>query len=131
MKNFMTADEIGIGTPTFGALPLANRLDEATETLNKSFAVVLIGSSLRILREKVDPVTGKTKVVFLSPHDFRTLTKNQVTGDGDAKSVAEFFLTHPKRRQYDSIDFIPGPTPDGAIRRTTWPLARHQPLRYK
>src|ERR1035437_7101816 len=111
MKSFMTADELG--TSTFGALPLANRLDEATETLNTSFAVVFIGSSLRILWEKVDPLTGKRTVLFLSPQDFRTLTKNQAAGDADAKSVAEFFLAHPKRRQYESIDFIPGPTPEG------------------
>jgi hypothetical protein len=92
-------------------LPLANRLDEQIEGLNKEFAVISVGSSVKILQEVHDPETGATEIALLSVRDFDTMTLNRFNGDPEAESPSKFFLKHPGRRQYRKLDFYPGEVP--------------------
>ncbi len=92
-------------------LPVANQLDAIIEEFNAEFALVSVGSSIRILWEKRDPSNGLFGFELLSVNDFKTLTKNRPSPSPDRQSLAEFWLRHPQRRSYQKIDFAPGGAP--------------------
>ena len=92
-------------------LPLANRLVQLIEEMNKEFAVVSVGSSIRILRESVNPETGAIEISLLSPADFGTVTRNRILEGMEDTRPSNFFLEHPKRREFRKIDFFPGEAP--------------------
>ena len=60
--------------------PLANRLVEQIEALNKEFAVISVGSSVKVLREVLDPESGAIDIALLSVKDFDTMTLNRFNG---------------------------------------------------
>jgi hypothetical protein len=92
-------------------LPVANQLHNLLGELNGEFAVVPIGGTVCILREITNPSNGKRQVTFLKVTDFKTLTMNRF-GD-ERTSAADFFLSHPNRREYRGVDFYPGQAPTG------------------
>jgi Family of unknown function (DUF5906) len=93
--------------------PIANQMRDAISELNKEFAVVALGSSIRVVWERSNPTTGQQKRDFLSRADFGMLLMNRFSGLEQAGSAAEFFLKHPRRREYASVDFYPGKAPEG------------------
>ena len=88
--------------------------------MNQHWAVVKVGSSVRVMTEEVDTELGtkRIKQVFLKPSDFRTLLLNKVvmtpSGAGSRKQpkaerLADIWLEHPDRRTYTTLGMYPPP----------------------
>ena len=69
------------------------------DALNEEFAVLTMGNKVLILWEKNDEER------FLPVQDFRVKLKNKWV---DQQKASEYFLEHPKRREYSKIDLLPG-----------------------
>ena len=78
--------------------------------LNDRFAVVQMGSSVRIMSEDYDPVTESPTVSFLTQQDFSLLLGNRWKDLGDDKGVAlpKWWLLSSERREYKGVLFLPG-----------------------
>ena len=74
--------------------------------MNKEFAVVTIGNRISIMKESTDD--------YYSKSDFNTLLQNKSEINDNTRSL--WWLSHPERRQYEQIDFLPGiSTPAGTF----------------
>ena len=74
--------------------------------MNKEFAVVTIGNRISIMKESTDD--------YYSKSDFNTLLQNKSEINDKTRSL--WWLSHPERRQYEQIDFLPGiSTPAGTF----------------
>jgi phage/plasmid primase-like uncharacterized protein len=85
--------------------------DKEIEKLNVDYAIVLVSGKCLILRESINPVSGKPDLNFMSPTDFRTFFANKFAYDPVSKkseNLAEAWLTSPMRREYQGIVFKPG-----------------------
>ena len=88
-------------------------LDHETilKELNSRHAVVPIGGRTVILNEQLDPDRNYTAVSLSDPKDLRLLYSNRTVptphGKGKPISFADFWLTHPRRRQYGGVVFSP------------------------
>ena len=92
--------------------PLANQTTRALDEMNKEYAVITVGNKVRIIHEYLHPVTSKPHFDLLSEKDFLTLTKHRPAPGTDDNSVGQFWLAHPRRRQFLTMDFFPGTVPD-------------------
>lgn len=90
--------------------------DLATEimALNQKHAFAMHGGRAVILTFKRDPHTGNEAITYSAQSDFRALYANRQTlvfngeGQSQLKPLADLWLTHHKRRQYDGLVFMPG-----------------------
>jgi hypothetical protein len=120
--------------------------DDANEILaelNRDNAVVLDGSRARVLRFEDTPHEARGEgynyqlPTFLRFSDFSNFYLNRyINRAGGPISIGRWWLTHPDRRQYRGVVFIPGAEPivDGRInlwrgfgieaKRGEWPLMR-------
>lgn len=111
---------------------------EPTEiaNLNSEYFLALDGGKAMLYREEVDPLVERNKLVRMAPSDFRLLLGNkfiEVAG-GKSMKLGDYWLNHPKRREYKSIMFAPGGAPDDvynlwrgfsiAPKRGRWKLLR-------
>jgi hypothetical protein len=94
------------------SMPLANRCQDLLDELNNQFGIVVIGGTVCVVHEFDDPRTGRPKTEFLSLPGFRELLRNRPS-PVHGKSAATFWLDHPQRRQFITVDFIPGRSPAG------------------
>jgi hypothetical protein len=82
------------------------------EELNKKYAVVPLGNKYSILNET------EIETRFLTPSDFKLALQNRFATDNSGKfprqvQASIWWLSHPERREYASVDFIPTEeTPD-------------------
>jgi hypothetical protein len=88
--------------------------DSACEELNRDNCVVLDGSRTMVLRfERVTHASkGRTYsrmvATFLRPYDFKMLYSNKRVVIGKrAIELGEWWLKHPRRRQYAGVTFAP------------------------
>lgn len=95
---------------------------ELLEEFNRRFAVVLNGSVVRVLVENPD---GAAPPLLLAPADFghliapwKVLLPNK-DGGLVPKVAYDFWMKHPRRREYDRIIFEPG-KPTGAREYNLW-----------
>ena len=78
-----------------------------------------MGDKAAILREWQGP-EGRTEVSFLTVHSFREWLRprrvmTRLAGQGAPKqvSLAQYWLSHPDRREFEGVTFIPGGTHEG------------------
>jgi len=76
------------------------------EELNQKFAIVPTGNKFTIVNET------ENETMFLAPSDFRLALQNRFATDSSGKSpkqvqASTWWLKHPERREYKSVDFIP------------------------
>ena len=77
--------------------------------LNEKHAVVMIGGKCVIANEQFDPTFGHENITFSSPPDLIARYSNRFVGRGKNKITAgKAWLSHPERRQYEGIVFVPG-----------------------
>ena len=85
------------------------------EELNQKFAIVPTGNKFTIVNET------ENETMFLAPSDFRLALQNRFATDSSGKfpkqvQVSTWWLTHPERREYKSVDFLPiAETPYGVF----------------
>lgn len=85
------------------------------EELNQKYAVVPIGNKFSIINET------EIETRFLTLSDFRLALQNRFAIDTTGKfpkqiQASSWWLTHPERREYKSVDFLPLPeTPNGVF----------------
>lgn len=94
-------------------------------TLNERFAVIRnLGGKCRIIEEVWEPSLQRHSLSKITFNDFRNYFCNEMetvvttNAKGNAVSrtmpVGDFWLKHPRRRQYDRLVFAPGRDVDGA-----------------
>ena len=76
--------------------------------LNQKFAIVATGNKFTIVNET------ETETMFLAPSDFRLALQNRFAIDTTGKfpkqvQASSWWLSHPERREYKSVDFVPTP----------------------
>ena len=83
--------------------------------LNQQYSIVPNGNKFSIVKE----TEGET--MFLSPSDFKLDLQNRFAIDSSGKfpkqvQASNWWLSHPERKEYKSVDFIPtAKTPDGVF----------------
>jgi hypothetical protein len=83
--------------------------EKVIDELNAKHAVVWVGGKCAVLKESFDPVLGGTEITLCSPADFRTYFGNRKVFNGEKTvGIGSYWLSHPKRRQYEGIVFAPG-----------------------
>lgn len=83
--------------------------DEVIERLNQKHAVVQWEGSTMIAGFETCPITGGRRVSYAGRRDFELRYLNQkIMHAGEEFSIAEYWLNHPARKQYDSTVFFPG-----------------------
>jgi hypothetical protein len=81
--------------------------------LNRSYAVVLAGDRVVVLRE-MSGSDGRPEVRFMSVEAFRTWKANELVAIGKRfEPLPDVWLRSPARRQYDGVTFAPDDAPDG------------------
>lgn len=117
------------GAKTYGAITVATAIHQTKDVwqggrlreLNVKHFVVREGGKTRVLNIEHDHVLGRRFFTRSSFDDFRNFYRNQavVVGRKDdvpvTKDLGSWWLTHPERRQYDSVVFAPNRTVDGAF----------------
>jgi hypothetical protein len=76
--------------------------------LNQKFAIVPTGNKFTIVNET------ENETMFLAPSDFRLALQNRFAIDTTGKfpkqvQASSWWLSHPERREYKSVDFVPTP----------------------
>lgn len=90
-------------------------IDPALKEMNEKHAVIAdIGGRCRIISEVYDPAMKRAKVSRQSFEDFRNRYRHEKVqvGEKDGQPVmkkkGDWWIDHPKRRQYETIIFAPG-----------------------
>lgn len=89
-------------------------IQKAIQELNERHAIIMLGGKCLILNEVIDPVFDRPDITFSAPSDFRMRYENKKlwvpNGNGKTKatSVANIWLEHPERKEYDNLVFSPG-----------------------
>jgi len=99
-------------------LTAEDELERQIDELNRLHAVVPMQGKTYVMTEHVD-AAGQVEAVFGGEADLRALYRNRkVTVFGKSgrpreSTIAELWLEHPRRRQYQGICFNPRGTPEG------------------
>ncbi len=94
-------------------------LEEQLVELNKEFAVVWVGGKCCILREFIDPISGRADIALLSPADLHNFFANRTVEVGTPTkpkilAVSKMWMEWAGRRQFDGLVFDPaGKRKDG------------------
>ena len=83
--------------------------------MNQQYAVVKVGGKTRVASlEESDAYPGSLMTVYSTIGDFKAFHANKrkeiICGNGEPKyvGIGEWWIKHPKRRQYDGIVYAPG-----------------------
>jgi Family of unknown function (DUF5906) len=80
--------------------------DPQIAELNENYALVVLGDSAAVMKGKGNNIS------FLKVATFRQWFANQFVGSGrEQVTLANYWLQHPERRQYEGIDFAPNGRP--------------------
>jgi hypothetical protein len=109
------------GLKAFQALPEEEvPIDPVVEEMNSYHAVITLEGQVRILAEKVDPVTGRISIKFFASRDMDLLHANKQvtvghTAAGTPKTINQFryWIKHEDRREYIGLVFAPNGAPPG------------------
>ena len=91
-----------------------NQVAGIVEWLNNCHAIVCVGGGTWVLSEVIDPSTKNPEIALGRPSDLRLKYQNRKipSQTGRAKDIVDVWLEHPKRREYDGLEFAPdNPTP--------------------
>lgn len=90
-------------------------IDPWLRQLNEKWAVVMIGGKTRLITEEQQQIGDSVRsyVTFTTFQDFENYYRNKYIdakiGDKDVSiPVGKWWLSHPKRREYQSVVFAPG-----------------------
>ena len=84
------------------------------EALNSKHAVVMEHGKFRIFTESFDPTLKRHFYKHSTKEDFENLYCNNLVEKGDKLvTKARYWLTHPKRRQYEGVIFDPSNNYEG------------------
>lgn len=97
-------------------------IDPMLREMNEKYAVVIVGGKTRVLTEKDDDSTHRSRVHYMSFGDFENYWRHRRVswlGGKDGKTVIEepagkWWLRHEMRRTYEQVVFAPGRTVTGA-----------------
>jgi hypothetical protein len=78
--------------------------------INKEFALILAGSSARIIRFEPDG-----SITLMNLEAFKTWMANRQIGSLKGEKLVDAWLSHPKRRQYRGFTFRPGGNDDDGL----------------
>jgi hypothetical protein len=93
-------------------IKLQESLDAEIAGLNKNHALVLAGNKASIMKFEI--VDGRDQFRLVQVGAFKTWFANkQVTIGRRVASVADFWINHRQRRQYEGIEFAPNGGRDG------------------
>jgi hypothetical protein len=86
----------------------------AIQDINKTHAVVQLGSKTRIMKQGTCPINGWPKVDFLGQDDVKLrFNKHRYLEEGRREGLGTIWLRHPERREYDQVVFNPkGASPE-------------------
>lgn len=90
-------------------------VDPDLRTLNERFAVITnFGGRCRVVEEVFDERLRRATLTTMAFDDFRNAFLNQrkELGDKEKMPLAEWWLRHPQRRQYDRVVFRPNEDED-------------------
>jgi hypothetical protein len=92
-------------------LPGISNAETLVKEMNARFAVVFVGSNVRILDEGASTAEDRgSEIRLLRESDFHLLMRNRIvpwSSDGEPQTASEFWLQHSRRRHFERIDFIP------------------------
>ncbi len=94
-------------------------MTDIVKQINKDHALVVIGSSVRILKERINHL-GNLDMQYFSVADFKTLQKkfpNHTEERGRDINRVDYWLSSPDRREYEEVVFYPGKTPASTFNR--------------
>jgi len=89
-------------------------LEAQIDEMNKTFAMIMVGSKCCILHEFIDPVTKREDIDFWTVPDFHHKNANKLiwmpdgTGNTKEYSVSRLWYKSKARREFDGIIFAPG-----------------------
>ena len=118
--------EMGANAAKYAVRQIERAKEEAVDpwlrTLNERYAVIgNIGGKCRVVEEVMDYALKRSRLTRQSFDDFRNRHMNQSVAIGKTKDgavvtmpVGKWWLLHPKRRQFDTIVFLPGQEVTGA-----------------
>jgi hypothetical protein len=92
--------------------------DADLSEMNEKFCAVLcVGGKFRIAVETFDEITRGERTVLVQQSDFRARLANRRKDLGNKKQMplADWWLTHPRRRDAETIAFMPGGGPDNVL----------------
>lgn len=85
---------------------------------NDHFAVVSVGGKMRIVDTQVDP--GRP-LIFIGYEDFHRFRSNDaVEIDGKRVPKSRLWMSSMRRREYKSVDFLPGQDDDDGVVLNLW-----------
>jgi hypothetical protein len=90
---------------------------ELREMNDKHAVIADLGGRCRVITQVADPVmNGRIRICCQTFPDFRNRYLNRPVVEVGKKTVARgsWWLTHPGRRQYETLTFAPGKTVEGA-----------------
>jgi hypothetical protein len=85
--------------------PAIGSTKEAIDWCNKYYAAIIIGGKFRILRERNDEIEFMTKRDFMDSLENIRITITNEKGDRKYVSIAEIWVKHEKRRNYNDLVF--------------------------
>lgn len=99
--------------------PLAVASDRVVARMNEQYCVVREGGKTRVLSFEQDE--GRMIPIYQSFEDFRNFTMHEKVLLGDRpQGVGQYWLNHPKRRQYSGVTFKPNGEPEINGRLNLW-----------
>jgi hypothetical protein len=130
------AEGAGVDDNLLREPPKAEGKDAILEQMNAQHCVVMENGKFRVFTEEFDPVLGRSFFQRSTKDDFQNLYCNLLVERANDKpaSRAQFWLMHPKRRQYKGIIFDPTRDHEGWLnlwrgwavepKRSDWSLLR-------
>lgn len=81
--------------------------------LNSRYFVAQYGGRTAVFQESADPISGRVVAQPMTASDFKLLLANRTVlieddkGRISEKPLAQYWLTHPQRRQFEGVVFVP------------------------
>lgn len=92
------------------AFPMEPFDDGRLMAINERFALVLTGSKALILKENGPQAPVSERVQMMSLDAFKAwFTNHRVRVEDKWKTYGDLWLADPRRRQYEGVEFAPGP----------------------
>lgn len=95
--------------------PDRSPLEQQLAKLNDTYAVIQVGSKIRVLQERTaaDPTSRRERAesLFLQPRELHTKLSNLLVADprtGKLRQLSEIWMEWPERRTYERLIFAPG-----------------------
>ena len=105
----------GVDDSTLREPPKAEGKEAVLDEMNAQHCVVMENGKFRVFTEEFDPVLGRHFYQRSSKEDFQNLYCNSFVEQMNDRPTtrAQFWLKHPKRRQYKGVIFDPSGDHDG------------------